>query len=372
MRASSIISQRFAMDRSRSPGCLPRIGLAFAAVLASGGAAVGQVPAAQPPTTAPAPRLPGTPAAAAPAAPEVLDLETSDGVRLQAWLYRAASDTNAPAAPGSRRGTVRTTVILLHDLGGSHAGVEPLARILQRGGCHVIAPDLRGHGESTRRRAAGPRGDDLDAKQFKRADLEAIASSTGGSVRDQADGRGDVETVRAFLRDQSEPGGPGLDRLVVVGVGAGASVAALWTAADAAWPPIATGPQGAQVRALVLVSPQWAPRGLTILPALNQDTVKKELPVLVVGGKGDRDAVRVYDHFKRHRPQDWFEQRVGQRPASAPKLERPVDARTVLLQVDSDESAEKLLAVRRGEAGELVRGFLGAVLDAKAPGGERP
>jgi pimeloyl-ACP methyl ester carboxylesterase len=342
--------------------------------------AAATVAAAQ--TTPVAPTVPAG-AARPPAvmpAPEPLELETSDGVGVTAWLYRAPDDepgrspggTAKPGGNAPSRPPVRTTVILLHDLGGSHETVAPLAIGLQRGGCHVIAPDLRGHGESTKRLDASGRGDTLEAKLLKRGDLEAMAASAGGTVRDQATARGDIESIRDHLRGRGEPGGPSLDRLVVAGVGAGATVAAMWTAADASWPPLATGPQGRQVRALVLISPAWTPRGLPILPALGQEAVKRDLPILVVAGRGDRDATRVFDQVKKNRPQEWFEQRAGQKPASAPKLERPADATAVFLQIDSEDSGEKLLGGRKSDPTEMVRGFLGVVLAGERRGTERP
>jgi pimeloyl-ACP methyl ester carboxylesterase len=326
--------------------------------IAGGGRA--QPPA--PPTTA---AQPPRPPVAVPAA-ESMELQTSDGVQLTVWFYRCPQDDPgrtgaAPAGPPRPRSATKTTVILLHDLGGSHKSVEPLALGLQRSGCHVLVPDLRGHGASTTRVDAAGRSDEIDAKLFKRADLEAIAASAGGTVRDQGTARGDIEAIRAFLHGNTEAGGPGLGRLVVAGVGTGATLAALWTAADASWPPIATGPQGRQVQALVLVSPAWTPRGLQILPALGQEVVKRDLPILVVAGRGDREAIRVFDQLKRNRPQEWFEQRAGQKPTQAPKLEKAADATAVLLQLDTEDSGEKLLAGRTNPT-EMVRGFLGAVL----------
>ena len=357
----------------RPTGSKPGVALgALIFTMAAATVAIGQ-------TTPAVPAGAARPPAVMPA-PEQLELETSDGVGLTAWIYRAPEEqpsrtSGGTAKPGGNapsRPPVRTTVILLHDLGGSHESVEPLALGLQRGGCHVIAPDLRGHGQSTKRLDAPGRGDTLEAKLLKRGDLEAMAASAGGSVRDQATARGDIETIRDHLRGGGEAGGPSLDRLVVAGVGAGATLAALWTAADASWPPLATGPQGRQVRALVLISPAWTPRGLPILPALGQDGVKRDLPILVVAGRGDRDATRIFDQLKKNRPQEWFEQRVGQKPASAPKLERPADATTVFLQIDSEDSGEKLLGGRNTDPTEMVRGFLGVVLAGERRGSERP
>ncbi|MBM4023536.1 MAG: hypothetical protein FJ284_15105, partial [Planctomycetes bacterium] len=73
-----------------------------------------------------------------PPEPEVITATTSDGVPVSAWYYEAPGDGAAVA-----------TVLALHDLGGSHKSLEPLALSLQAAGCSVVVPDLRGHGKSS-------------------------------------------------------------------------------------------------------------------------------------------------------------------------------------------------------------------------------
>ena len=307
------------------------------------------VVSASPPAAAEAPETAG--AAAMPAAEE-LALETSDGLNLSAWYY-AVSEDAAPLA----------TVILVHDLDGSHKSVEPLALALQKLGCAVVAPDLRGHGASTIRTMANGREEKIDPKTFKKSDLELIAAAMGGSVRDQSAIRGDIEAVRNFVKEKSDAGELDIDRLCVVGSGTGATLAALWTAADWAWPPIASGPQGQQVRALVLISPIWATKGLSISPALSADVLKRQLPIMVLAGKDDRDATRLVEQLKKQRPKEWFEQRAGQQPAKAKDLEKVADATIFFMQADSTLSGDKLAADRSAGPGDRVKTFLSLVLD---------
>lgn len=289
---------------------------------------------------------------AALAEPEELELETSDGVGLAAWYYAAPEDAD-PAA----------TVILVHDLEGSHKSVEPLALALQKLGIAVVAPDLRGHGASTSLVTPNAKGDDLDPKTFKKADLELIAAAAGGRVRDQSAVRGDIEAVRNFIKQKSDARELDIDRLCVVGSGVGATLAALWTVADWAWPPIASGPQGQQVRGLVLISPVWSMKGLSISPAMSAEVLKRQLPIMVLAGRDDRDATRLAEQLKKQRPKEWFEQRAGQQPSKAKDLENIADATIFFMQADSSLSGDKLAAERSAAPAEKVKTFLSLILD---------
>ncbi len=310
--------------------------------------------------------VPGSPVVAAPPAaadteaeekeslaePEELELETSDGVGLAAWYYAVPED-EPPLA----------TVILVHDLDGSHKSVEPLALALQKLGIAVVAPDLRGHGASTALLAPNGKDDSIDPKTFKKADLELIAAAAGGRVRDQSAVRGDIEAVRNFIKQKSDAGELDIDRLCVVGSGVGATLAALWTVADWAWPPIASGPQGQQVRGLVLISPVWTTKGLSISPAMSADVLKRQLPIMVLAGRDDRDATRLAEQLKKQRPKEWFEQRAGQQPAKAKDLENVADATIFFMQADSTLSGDKLASERSAAPAEKVKTFLSLILD---------
>ncbi len=275
------------------------------------------------------------------------DLETSDGVALATWYFEPPEDAKPLA-----------TVILVHDFEGSHKTVEPLATALQEAGCAVAVPDLRGHGAST---SQDGRDADLDIRQLRKGDLELIAAGAGGRLREQSAVRGDLETVHAFLVSRGAAGGSADAPLVVIGCGAGATLAALWTAADWAWPPLASGPQGQQVKALVLVSPAWAAKGLALQPALGTDAVKREVPVMVLVGTGDRDGIRLFEQLKRQRPREWFDQRADAEFTKAKEVEKPSDATLFLVQLDTTLSAEKLAA--EAEAAPRIKTFLELVLD---------
>jgi alpha-beta hydrolase superfamily lysophospholipase len=292
-----------------------------------------------------------------PAAERIPRLSTSDGVPLAAWYYPAAKPDEAAEAAAP-------VVILLHDLGGSHETVASLARDLQARGIAVVAPDLRGHGASTMSDGRGDNG-------LKSGDFRHMTVAAGGRIREEAEGRGDVETVRNWIKRQADEGTLDLGRLVVVGSGVGAAVAAHWTVLDAKWPDLASGPQGGQVRGLVLVSPTWAARGFTISPALAVEPVRKTLPVLVIAGAQDGDALKIYEHLKRQRPDGWSEKRAGQaEPTQSPKLTKGGQPSLYLRQLDTDLSGDRLAALvpkngRGGYPAASIAGFLDLVTTAE-------
>lgn len=351
---------------ARARHCIGFLPLIFAFVSAAAAAQAPAVDNPQAPPVAPQAAPPAAPpagqAAQPPAdvaaepvrpAPEELDLQTTDGLRLKAWYYGVPKDST-PAA----------TVILVHDLEGSHTSVEPLALALQELGFAVVAPDLRGHGASTTRAVAGQR-ESLDARKLKKNELEFIPQSAGGSVREQSTVRGDIEAVRNWIKRKSDDGELDIDRLCVVGSGAGAILATMWTAADWSWQPIATGPQGRQVRAVVLVSPVWATKGITISTAMANDALKQDIPLMLLGGGNDRDAERLFEQLRRYRPAGWFEQRPGRQPEKAPKLGKIADASLVYIELDSTLSADKLATDAAATVAGRIKTFLSLVIDRK-------
>ena len=102
------------------------------------------------------------------------------------------------------------------------------------------------------RKQLGPGGAqaDLDAAKISKEDYIAMAAF-------------DMEAVRRFLVDKNDAGELNLNKLSLVGSGMGATVAANWAVQDWSAPPLAVGKQGQDVKALVLVSPQWKYRGIS-------------------------------------------------------------------------------------------------------------
>ncbi len=236
---------------------------------------------------------------AGPPEPVALAVTTSDGVTIAGRYYEAPGDEPALA-----------TVILLHDLGGSHEALAPLAEALQAGGCSVVAADLRGHGGSPMPRLEKAAGGGKQANLLKSPDFIAMTATAGGRLREQSAVKGDVESLRNWIKQRADGVKLDLERLYLVGSGLGAAVAAGWTVADAAWPPITSGKQGGDVRGLVMIDPAFVIKGFSIGRALGNPPLKHDLPIMLIAGGEDRDVVRVFDPLKRSRPDAWFDSRA--------------------------------------------------------------
>lgn len=262
-----------------------------------------------------------------------LRLETSDGVGLAVQYFALANEAK-PAA----------TVILVHDLGGSSEALVPLAKTLQRAGCAVLVPDLRGHGESSIPAYERAAADGNQSKLLRLPDFKAMAMTGGGRVRGQSDLQGDIEAVRHWIKKEDDAGRLDLDKLILVGSGLGGAVATTWTAADAAWPPIASGAQGGDVKALVLVDPAFATKGFTVGPALAAEPVKSKIPIMIMAGPSSRDAGRIFDQLKRSRPTAWFDSRLydaTERRNTSPAKDS--EASLIYVQVDARDRAGRPL-----------------------------
>ncbi|HZZ28768.1 MAG TPA: alpha/beta fold hydrolase [Pirellulales bacterium] len=220
--------------------------------------------------------------------PVAVAFKTRDGVQLSATFYPTPleKDAQKDAVP----------VILLHSFKGSRAEFNDLAVALQEAGCAVLAPDLRGHGQSTRRTTS--EGNDVEIEQalMIRQDFDAMAHS-------DVDTSGDVEACKKFLMDKNNAGQLNIDKLVLIGAEMGAAVAINWARRDWSWEPLASGKQGKDVKALVLLSPEWSFRGLTIGTAVADRDFASQVSWMILVGQQDPkiypDAKRLYSALEK-------------------------------------------------------------------------
>ena len=203
--------------------------------------------------------------------PEDVVLTTRDHVELRATYWE-------PLSPGKQI----IPAILLHGWNGKRQEYDELAEKLQQAGHAVLSLDLRGHGGSKTVRRPDVREDVvIDSSKFARADLE-----NGMTL--------DVLAGKTFLLSKHKNGKLNIKLLCVVGADVGALVALNYAAYD--WNLVKVPAQrfkaGQDVRALVLLSPLTAFRGISTGPALRTPTVRDSLPAMIIAGEGDTRARR--------------------------------------------------------------------------------
>ena len=164
-----------------------------------------------------APRAFGAPAG------DATKVQTKDGVDLSVTYYASRFATDPLL------GKQVTPVVLLHDEKATQGMFSSLVARLHEAGRGPKAPsfavvtvDLRGHGASTRQTAPNGQTRELDAAKLNRNDIVAMSAL-------------DMEAVRRLLVGKNDDGELNLNKLCLVGVGMGATVAVNWAAQD--WMP---------------------------------------------------------------------------------------------------------------------------------------
>jgi pimeloyl-ACP methyl ester carboxylesterase len=217
-----------------------------------------------------------------PPKPVAVQLETRDGLQMEATYYASFKSKDA--------GKEVVPIVMLHGWKGSSADMAGLALSMQALGHAVIVPDLRGHGKSTRTRNEGK---PIDQALMKKADFDAMVMQ-------------DMEAVNKFLMEKNNAAELNIEKLCVVGADMGAVVAMNWAVLDWSWPPLSTGKQGKDVKALVLISPPLNFRGVSTAAALANPTIKTGLAVLIIvgaeKGKSHDDAQRINKLLAAVRP----------------------------------------------------------------------
>jgi pimeloyl-ACP methyl ester carboxylesterase len=218
--------------------------------------------------------------------------ETSDGVELHGVFYR------------SPKGRGAACVLLLHDVGedsGQDEYVE-LARKLQQAGQAVLTFDFRGHGKST---TVDERFWRVPINQHRVRGYRPAAPRKRVAFKDFTPDyyptlANDVSAARAFLDEQNDLGECNTMNVVVVGFGEGATVGALWLAAECCRYQV-TGklklrlepdPEAESVRcaAWVDLSPTLARRRVPVVDWVREAGRDREVPTWLMYSKDDRAA----------------------------------------------------------------------------------
>lgn len=265
-----------------------------------------------PPPAKPAPPPPGKAPGKGPKIPEPEDLtlETKDGVTLRATFYGGYNKKDS------------VPVILIHGWEGARGEYHGLALALQSRGHAVIAPDLRGHGQSTVQKLPDGTTKELDPGKFRQAELDAMVL--------------DVEACKKFLMEKNNLGELNINALCVVGAEFGSILALRWSALDLTAPPLLAFKQGQDVKALVLLSPMQTFKGVTIRDALAVPALKGELSMMIVAGK--QDSKGTAEAKRLHSSLQTFHPKVPNDPEEARKKQD-----LFLVQEDTSLAGTKLL-----------------------------
>jgi pimeloyl-ACP methyl ester carboxylesterase len=204
-------------------------------------------------------------------------LTTSDRVELQCTYF------------GGTHKKESVPVILLHQYGGNRHDWDELALYLQKTyGFAVIAPDLRGHGNSTNFNGRKVLAASMPLDQYP-----LMVTS-------------DLEAVKKHLMERNNNGELNINKLSVVGAEMGAVVGMLWTLYDWNQPVLTTGKQGQDVKAVFMISPPFVFKNLSLQDLAFQGpvqmAVRKDISIYLAVGKSDskalRNADRIYNLFE--------------------------------------------------------------------------
>ena len=209
--------------------------------------------------------------------PEEASVLTKDGVNIALTYY-----------PGTK-GKDTIPVILLHMFKGDRHEMEGLARFLQKQGCAVVAPDLRGHGNS--KLMSGKV--EVDASRMPVAQFANMVLF-------------DMEAIKKFLIEKNNAGMLNVDKLCLVGAEMGAQVAFNWAAQDWSAIDLPTLKQSKDVKAVVMISPSMSFKSLSLTKALSFMPFREEISAFVIAGAEDTasaaDAKRIKESLERGRP----------------------------------------------------------------------
>lgn len=209
--------------------------------------------------------------------PEELTLETNDGFSIKATYYAGTAKKDS------------VPVILVHAFEGQRGDFHQFALFLQSQGHAAIAPDLRGHGQSKTRNGMPIT---IATDKMTRVDLESMVF--------------DIEACKKFLLDKNNSGDLNIELLTIVGAEFGGTVAVRWAARDWAARDLPSYKQGKDVKAIVLLSPQPAFKGVTMREAMAFPPLQSMVSMMLVAGaqdtKSSGEAKKLHNSLENHHP----------------------------------------------------------------------
>jgi predicted esterase len=194
-------------------------------------------------------------------------LTSADGVTQNATFYPSRSGDNAPV------------LLLVHQSGTGHSGrdfEEPieglknktLAEHFQGLDYAILIPDLRV--------PAAPIGAANAKREITVRDRQALAA--------------DLRAAYLFLIDRHNRRELNLNKLGILGVGDGATLAAAWSAEPLPTGPISSPGRLSDVGALALVSPE--PEGLGLRLGATLSALAPRVPILLIAGDKDAETAK--------------------------------------------------------------------------------
>jgi hypothetical protein len=100
-----------------------------------------------------------------------------------------------------------------------------------------------------------------------------------------------------------------IEKMCVIGAEMGAVVAVNWAARDWSWPVLPGGKQGQDVKALILISPEWNFKGITINQSIQSPALLKIISMQIVVGEKDAEMMssskRLHQLLAAQRPTDF-------------------------------------------------------------------
>jgi hypothetical protein len=118
-----------------------------------------------------------------------------------------------------------------------------------------------------------------------------------------------------------------------------------------------------------MISPAWTTRGFSIVPSLATDVVRRTVPILVIAGTKDKDALKIFEQLRRGRPADWYEKRADQKePTPNPRKDPKTPTTLFLIELPTADQADALAVSPVGPSGD-VAGLIAEFIISRPPAG---